>query len=104
MSTRTTPYPRGPPGRTTRRRVTDGERPRPRTRGAPPRTPPALRPPAQTGTVMNLTIALAQEAVAAAAAPVEQAGSTGPALVVVLGLVLIVAVGKMLRRMAAVVA
>jgi hypothetical protein len=53
---------------------------------------------------MNLTIALAQEAVAAAAAPVEQAGSTGPALVIVLGLVLIVAVGKMLRRMAAVVA
>ncbi len=46
---------------------------------------------------MNPTI----ETLAAAA---EQGTSTGPALAVVLGLVLIIAVGKLLRRIAAVAA
>ncbi len=38
------------------------------------------------------------------AATADQSVSTGPALAIVLGLILIVAVGKLLRRMATVVA
>ena len=104
MSTLTAPVPRGPP-----RSSHPASRHRRRTlpavnQGRPATNTPALRPNAQTGTLMYPSILLTHEALAAAAAPADQAGSTGPALAIVLGLVLIIAVGKLLRRMATVVA